>query len=104
MQVVAVSANLTKQLTVLNQKTSKLAGAKYQKGERSSLFRLLASPLRAFAKSYLWQRHLWQGTSGMARSLLAAYEAFLVEGKIWELEKKSWQVYLQLKDNWDSKT
>jgi hypothetical protein len=85
-------------LTRLNERTSREAGRKYEKGKRFSWPRLLFWPLVVFGKTYFLKKNVFQGSRGMVISCFAAYEAFLIEGKLWELEAEPGRVYERLKE------
>jgi hypothetical protein len=85
--------NLTIRLTQLNVETSKEAQAKFARGERFSSLSLLFLPPLVFLRELFWKRGFFQGTQGMVKSLLLAYQQFLIEGKLWELETRPQKNY-----------
>lgn len=85
--------SLTIRLSQLNIETSKEAQAKFARGEGFSLLSLVFLPPLVFLREFLWKRGLCQGTQGMVKSLLLAYQHFLICGKLWELEARPQETY-----------
>jgi (heptosyl)LPS beta-1,4-glucosyltransferase len=61
--------------------------AAHRRGERFRLHRLLLAPPYAFVRRFILQSGWRYGILGLMLSVQVAYSAFLIEAKLWELER-----------------
>jgi glycosyltransferase involved in cell wall biosynthesis len=61
--------------------------AAHRRGERFRLHRLLLGPPCAFVRRFVSQSAWRLGTVGFMLSIQVAYSAFLIQAKLWELER-----------------
>jgi glycosyltransferase involved in cell wall biosynthesis len=72
-----------------NKYSSGKAADKYEKGKKSSIFKLVTIMQLAFIKSYFLRRNFLNGRRGFINSTCNAFYAFLKEAKLYELERKN---------------
>lgn len=61
----------------------------FEKGEKVSLFKIIAYPTAKFLKNYLFGLGFADGTQGLMFALFMSFHSFLVRGKIWQLQNNS---------------
>lgn len=64
------------------------ARAKFERGKKAPLWKILFSPLHKFAKMYLFKRGFLDGYEGLQISLVSAYASFLRYAKLRELHAR----------------
>jgi len=79
--------DLSDQVNTINKFSSIKAFTRFEKGKRFSLLRMFFKPVSKFVELYLIKRGLLDGMRGFIIAVSSAYSAFLVEAKIYELDK-----------------
>lgn len=78
--------DLSDQVNTINNFSSIVALARYNKGKQYSLFRMLFKPVSKFLELYLIKRGFLDGLQGFIIAISSAYSAFLKEAKLFELQ------------------
>ncbi len=79
--------DLSDQINTVNKFSTIKAFTRFAKGQRFSMFRMLFKPLSKFIELYLVKRGFLDGLAGFIIAVSSAFSAFLVEAKIYELDK-----------------
>lgn len=77
--------DVTHHLTRINEYTTIMARELHARGRRSGVVAMLARPMFAFWKKYVFQLGVLDGVPGLVVCVLAAYYVFLKYLKLWEL-------------------
>ncbi|KUK83440.1 MAG: glycosyl transferase family 2 [Microgenomates bacterium 39_6] len=80
--------NLSQFLADINQNTTHQAKNNYQNQKRSSLLKIVTSPLITFKKIFFFKLGFLDGLGGFVLATLSSFEAFLVNSKLWLLNQK----------------
>ncbi len=79
--------DLSDAINTVNKFSTIKAFTRYEKGKRFSLLRMFFKPLSKFLEIYLIKRGMLDGVRGLVIAMQSAFSAFLVEAKIFELDK-----------------
>ncbi len=80
--------NLSQFLTKINQDTTDQAKNNYQNQKKSSLLKIIISPLITFKKNFFFQLGFLDSLGGFVLATLGSFEAFLANSKLWLLNQK----------------
>jgi hypothetical protein len=70
----------------LNIASSRAAAVLAAQGKRARLWGLLFSPFFTFLQTYLLRGEWHRGATGLITAIFAAYEVFVRQAKLWELQ------------------
>lgn len=79
--------DLGDQVNTINKFSTIKAFTRFEKGQRFSLLRMFFKPFSKFIEIYFLKRGMLDGIRGLIIAVSSAYSAFLVEAKIFELDK-----------------
>ena len=77
--------NLRTRFEELNATTSRDAAALAAEGKRTTMWRLVFSPLGVFLRTYIVQKRWRKGVEGFIDALFVSYEVFVRYAKLWEI-------------------
>jgi hypothetical protein len=81
--------NLSQFLAKINQQTTYQAKNNHQNQKKTSLLKIIISPVIAFKKNFFFQLGFLDGLGGFVLATLSSFEAFLLNSKLWLLNQKN---------------
>jgi len=79
--------SISSHLTQTNKFTSIAAQAAYDKGQRSSLFKIVTRPLLKFPRDYIWKRGFLDGRYGFIICFINSLAAMLKYAKLYDIQR-----------------
>lgn len=81
-------SSLTEHIDTINSFSGLAAQAKFEKGAKSNLLKILFAPVFKFLKGYFFQLGFLDGYQGFMIAAVSSYASFLRYAKLWELNKQ----------------
>jgi len=79
-------ALISEHVQLINSSTSKRAMEVFNSGIRTKLINIILKPKLVFLKSIFVEGKIFGGIRGIIVSVLNAYEEFLIQLKLWEIQ------------------